>query len=574
MSGRPRPFGDDSADRGDDHGAIVETVPESQRPPVQLPAGFVDLPSTGSVVPAGVLTIGGWAATAAGPCVRVELTLNGRAIGRARLGARRPDVAQATGLPSAVLSGFELVVDLAQIGFSEQSAELGGHGVGPDGVSVPLNPVQLRVQGTEPRRLPRPPVPGLDVNQVVSRRQLLLPFSRRPGSAPVRVLTCTHDLEHGGAQLMLLDLMRQIGDQHNIEVAVLSLADGPVGRSFEQLGFEVHVSPAVPVSSIAEYESRMTKLCEWAATRRFDVALVNTMDAFPAADLCLRLGVPTAWAIHESYPLPMIWSTYPPVDPKVREHAEQALGAANALVFVCQATRECYQPYLPTTRCVTLRYGIDIDELDRWRTAFDAQEERRAQSIPADAPVLLCVGTIDPRKGQVPLIQAFAQIAGRHPGAILRLVGSLGNAYSESARLAAAAYGVEDRVRVEPVTPDVRPSYAAADLLVSASDVESLPRSMLEAMALGLPVLGTDIFGVPELITEGRTGWLCEPRDVQGLADALDRILSLEAGQRAQVARNARQMVEAEFRSDVLSEAWGELLYELSLGRSLSGTPF
>jgi glycosyltransferase involved in cell wall biosynthesis len=129
--------------------------------------------------------------------------------------------------------------------------------------------------------------------------------------------------------------------------------------------------------------------------------------------------------------------------------------------------------------------------------------------------------------------------------------------------MAAAAYGVQDRVRIEPVTSEVRPSYANASLLVCASDVESLPRSILEAMALGVPVLGTNIFGVPDLITDGHTGWLCEPRDVRALADALDRVLALDEHERAHVAGNARLMVEQNYRLVIRSSAWGEMLSEL-----------
>ena len=515
----------------------------------------------------GVLQIDGWAATPGGPCSRVELTLDGRPIGRARLGGPRPDVHRATGLPAAAVSGFSLAVDLAEMGSEEQGVELGGHGIGVDGLRVPLRPVRIEVRGNEEDQITRRPARLGWVHQTVSRRQLLLPFRRRQRSAPLRILICAHNLGYGGAQLVLVELLRRLCHQHPIEGVVLAFGEGPVRRSFEELGFDVRVSPASAVSSEAEYEAWMEELGGWARSHRCDVALVNTVVAFPGADLALRLGLPTAWAIHESYPPRMLSAVYfERADPNVRARAQEALSAADALVFVCQATRACYEPHLPSARCLTLPYGVDTHEFDRWRAGFDAPQERRAQQIPQDATVVLCVGPVVPQKGQIPLIQAFAQIADRHPGAILRLVGSLGDDLSRPAALAAAAHGVQDRVRIEPVTPDVRPSYATADLLVSASDVESLPLSMVEAMALEVPVLGPNIFGIPELIKDGQTGWLCEPRDVLALAGALDRVLTLDAHERAGVAATARLIVEQEHRSDVRSLAWGRLLYELSDG--------
>ena len=78
-----------------------------------------------------------------------------------------------------------------------------------------------------------------------------------------------------------------------------------------------------------------------------------------------------------------------------------------------------------------------------------------------------------------------------------------------------------------------------SDLLVCASDVESLPRTVLEAMAWELPVLATAVYGLPELIDDGETGWLCAPRDVDALADGLRRALTTEPQQRQEVARRA-----------------------------------
>ena len=95
-----------------------------------------------------------------------------------------------------------------------------------------------------------------------------------------------------------------------------------------------------------------------------------------------------------------------------------------------------------------------------------------------------------------------------------------------------------------PITPDVQAWYGIADVLVCASDIESLPRTVLEAMAWETPVLATSVFGLPELIDDGETGWLCEPRDVGALADALDRVLRVPSAERSRVARNARALVE------------------------------
>ena len=95
------------------------------------------------------------------------------------------------------------------------------------------------------------------------------------------------------------------------------------------------------------------------------------------------------------------------------------------------------------------------------------------------------------------------------------------------------------RITLIPITPDIVEWYALSDLLLSASDVESLPRSMLECMALGVPVLSTSVFGVPELIEDGVNGWLFGARDMSELSAALHRVLSLTPDQRRAVGAAA-----------------------------------
>jgi glycosyltransferase involved in cell wall biosynthesis len=89
-----------------------------------------------------------------------------------------------------------------------------------------------------------------------------------------------------------------------------------------------------------------------------------------------------------------------------------------------------------------------------------------------------------------------------------------------------------------------------ADLVVCASDIESLPRSLTEAMAFGTPVLSTRVFGVPELIEDGVNGFLCEPRDVADMARGLDRVLAMPSDDLAAVARAGRERVLARHDPD------------------------
>ena len=132
----------------------------------------------------------------------------------------------------------------------------------------------------------------------------------------------------------------------------------------------------------------------------------------------------------------------------------------------------------------------------------------------------------------------------RNADVTLVFVGALAGApYVTALEDYVASMEGEDRVRIEPIQPDTFQWYHAADVLLCASDVESLPRSMLEAMAFGTPVASTSVFGIPELITDGDTGYLCEPRDLAALRGMLERTVATSRSDLQAMGSAARELV-------------------------------
>ncbi len=120
------------------------------------------------------------------------------------------------------------------------------------------------------------------------------------------------------------------------------------------------------------------------------------------------------------------------------------------------------------------------------------------------------------------------------------------------------------RVRVEPISDDPFMFHSIADLLVCASDVESLPRSIVEAMAFETPVLSTDVFGVGELIDDRRSGFLTATRDATALARDLDAVLGLAPEQRRSVASEAAKRVRERHDPARRAAEMGDLLRGLA----------
>jgi len=147
------------------------------------------------------------------------------------------------------------------------------------------------------------------------------------------------------------------------------------------------------------------------------------------------------------------------------------------------------------------------------------------------------------RKAQAAVIAAFDELAVMHPNLRLVLVGARPGAYTDGLREQLRRCESRARVQVVPVTADVYPWFAMADVMLCASDLESLPRSILEAMAFGLPIVSTDVFGIDSLIEDGRTGWLTGARDLESLIGRLHLVLRMSTADRKVVGDRARVAV-------------------------------
>jgi glycosyltransferase involved in cell wall biosynthesis len=134
----------------------------------------------------------------------------------------------------------------------------------------------------------------------------------------------------------------------------------------------------------------------------------------------------------------------------------------------------------------------------------------------------------------------------------------------------AASLGLHGRVVFAGHADDVRPFYAAADCMALPSHSEGSPLALLEAMAAGLPVVGTAVGGVPEVATDGETALLVPARDPRAFASALARLLSDETLARSLAAR-ASARVAADFspeaRARALVEFYGGLVHAKAEGR-------
>lgn len=220
-----------------------------------------------------------------------------------------------------------------------------------------------------------------------------------------------------------------------------------------------------------------------------------------------------------------------------RAMLEEKLGEASFVVTISQYNKDLIQRLYGAPlaeRVVVIHCGIDLDRFTRTLPESDG------------IPIVLCVGTLEARKGQRDLVEVIVRL--RHAGRAVRCV-LIGDGPERPAleRLIAER-GATDfvQLRGSQSSNHVRDALRAASIVVLPSEAEGIPVALMEALATERPVVSTDVYGIPELVENEVTGLLVEPHDLSELSSAIARLLD-DAELRARLAKSGRKRVEEEF---------------------------
>lgn len=194
--------------------------------------------------------------------------------------------------------------------------------------------------------------------------------------------------------------------------------------------------------------------------------------------------------------------------------------------------------------------GVDLSRFQPIRR--DSREDReRRLGLATGRFRFIAVGRIVVGKGFQDLLEAFSSIAAQYDQAeLVQLGGNIAQDISpfeaDYARRV-EELGLQRRVLMTGMTDDVPGFLSVADVYVTPSYWEGLSRSLLEAMAVGLPVLATRIRGAREVIREGETGYMFPPGDVDSLTALMSHVLEVPAEHRFRMGSAARSHIERDF---------------------------
>lgn len=475
--------------------------------------GVLDSPLPDSVL-SSQLHIHGWVMSPRGVVGRVEAIFQGVSLGLLDLMQERPDVQEVR--PAAGrFSGYSRTISLPA-----HAMTTGGE----------LQIVATLMDGSR---------------QVLSRVDLAPPGELV--SSGTRVLVWARGLEAGGSQLRMTEVVRQLREL-GAEVVVAAPNEGPLRTELGAIGARVELVPTIPLGAIDEYDHSVRLAVEWAGPQDFDLVVAPTVTGFPAIEIAAVIGARSWLRIGEYEPLRTVadWLRMP-LGPEVELRARAAVGLADVVQTRDRATAQRYQELGWMGNFQRHSEGTPIPAQPNAKSGV-----RESLGIGPEERVVLCAGTLWPVKGQGSLLAAYLGLGKEREKLRIVCVGQDVHGYGDELRRQIERHGLQERFLIRPFVSDLAPWFQAVDALASTSISESLSGSILEAMAAGLPIIGSAVGGTPELVLPGRTGWLYPANDLLALRDILAEVATCSPGRLKRLGRRGRDLVKREHDQQVV----------------------
>src|SRR6266446_512856 len=383
---------------------------------------------------------------------------------------------------------------------------------------------------------------------------------------PPAVLQIVPRLGSGGAERGTVDIDGALVDAGWI--SYVASAGGPLERDVVRAG-STHLT--LPLASKNPLQVRRNAAALARVIRRFGIDIVHARSRAPAwsawsaANATGRHFVTTFHNAYDAGAALKRWYN------SVMARGERVIAISQ---FVADHVAQVYG--IGPDRLRTIPRGVDFDIFDPDRVgAQRIVSLARQWRLPDGAPVVMLPARLTRWKGGLDFIAAIAAI-GRRDICCLLVGSEQRRGFRRELETAIERHGLVGLFRIAEDCRDMPAAYMLADVVVSASsDPEGFGRIIVEAQAMGRPVVATDHGGARETIVPGSTGWLVPARDPAALAGAVGEALSLSAGERSRLARRTVAHVAAQFTREAMCartiEVYEELLFpDLGATASLS----
>jgi glycosyltransferase involved in cell wall biosynthesis/GT2 family glycosyltransferase len=383
----------------------------------------------------------------------------------------------------------------------------------------------------------------------------------------LKVLMVSHNLNLEGAPRVLFDHAAFFSREAGYDVTIVSRQDGPLRRKVEEAGMQLRIFEDVMPRAregTSDYVARLREIGRQLDIESCDLVVCNTLTSFWGVALAESFDLPVIWHIHESATLDQFFYS----EPRPAGLVERCLKAADRVVFEASATRQVHSLYQKRDNFITIPGSIDVAAIDRFREKHTPRSLKIKYGIDPNKLVVCLIGTTCPRKGQHVFIQAIETMKEKWPDDIENtsfvMLGARESPYLDLLRSQLETLDGTDILLIEE-SHEVFDFYRLTDIFVCASFEESFPRVILEAMAFQLPIIATDVFGIPEIVTDLGEALLVPAGQSLALAKAIRTLLNNETA-REELGARAYAKVTRVFNSPI------QLKHHLNLTKEVVAT--
>lgn len=212
---------------------------------------------------------------------------------------------------------------------------------------------------------------------------------------------------------------------------------------------------------------------------------------------------------------------------------------------------------VPRDGITTIPTGVDFSRYDRATVQGNLREEL---GLAADTLLVGTVAILRAKKGHADILDAAPEVLRRFPNAHFVFAGD--GPQTDNLKVRIAADGLEGRIHLLGLRRDVTNVLASLDVFVLPTHQEALGTAFIEAGAMGLPAVASNVDGVPEVILEGKTGYLVPAHDGKALIEPISRLLA-DPVLRQSMGANATEFVRRKFAREVMAQGMEQLYQRL-----------
>jgi glycosyltransferase involved in cell wall biosynthesis len=369
-----------------------------------------------------------------------------------------------------------------------------------------------------------------------------------------RILHVIYSLYRGGAE-RVIETQLLGSDRRRFEYLVCSITGG--GDMIDRLS-----NAGSRVFLLGKHRrgdvTAVTKLANLIRREKADlVHMHNAPGMFwgTLAHIVSATGVPIVRTEHNPYLPEAMPALYRWLYPRFTKRASR-------IICVSELVRRSYAEAFPALAEMFLEIPNGIRLQDYEKLPPRAECRARFKLLPG-AKLIGTVGRMVPVKNHKLLIEALARVRQEVGDVHLAIIGE--GEMRESLAAYAADMGVSEYVSLVKETPKIDYFYGAIDIFCLSSDSEGMPLTLLEALASGVPVVSTEVGGMPEVIESGKTGYLVPKGSAEFLAKRIVELLQ-DPSKAQQLALAGRAMVHERFPAEKMIRAT-ETVYEQALGR-------